>query len=135
MVDTSSSPALGYMEIVQQRNAATLLPIIQAHTLPGTVVHSDQWSAYSQVASLQNVASHSTVNHSVEFVNPTTGVHTQHVESYWNRCKTRFKAMKGCHESQLPSYLDEFMWRECHGSTANVALNSIIHDIADQYPV
>ena len=77
MVDTSSSPALGYMEIVPQRDAATLLPIIQAHTLPGTVVHNDQRrSVYSQVASLQNVAPHSTVNHSVKFVNPTTGVHT-----------------------------------------------------------
>ena len=135
MVDTSSSPALGYMEIVPQRDAATLLPIIQAHTLPGTVVHSDQWRAYSQVGSLQNVASHATVNHSLEFVNPVTGVHTQHIESYWNRCKNRFKAMKGCHATQLPSYLDEFMWRERHGSTANVALNNIIRDIADQYPV
>ena len=112
-----------------------MLSIIQAHILPGTVVHSDQWSAYSQVASLQNVASHSTVNHLVEFVNPTTGVHIQHVESYRNRCKSRFKAMKGCHESQLPSYLDELMWRECPRSTANIALNSFIQDIADQYPV
>ena len=135
MVDTSSSPALGYMEIVPQRDAATLLPIIQAHTLPSTVIHSDQWRAYSQVSSLPTVASHSTVNHSLEFVDPVTGVHTQHVESYWNRCKTRFKTMKGCHESQLPSYLDEFMWRERHGSAANVAMDNIVRDIADQYPV
>ena len=135
MVDTSSSPALGYMEIVPQQDATTLLPIIQAHTLPGTVIHSDQWRAYSQVSSLPNVASHSTVNHSLEFVDPVTGVHTQHVESYWNRCKIRFKAMKGCHESQLPSYLDEFMWRERHGSAANVAMDNIVRDIADQYPV
>ena len=30
MVDTSVSPAMGYMEIVARRDAATLLPIIQA---------------------------------------------------------------------------------------------------------
>ena len=81
------------------------------------------------------MASHSTVNHSLEFVDPVTGVHTQHVESYCNRCKTQFKAMNGCHESQLPSYLDEFMWRERHGSAANVAMDNIVRDIADQYPV
>ena len=135
MVDTSSKPALGYMEIVPSRDARTLLPIIQDHTLPGTIIHSDQWSAYSRVQSLPNIASHSTVNHSVEFVNPTTGVHTQHVESYWNRVKSKFKRMKGCHEVQLPSYLDEFMWRERYGTTASSSLDNIIADIATQYPV
>ena len=32
-------------------------------------------------------------------------------ESYWNWVKTKFKRMKGVHENMLPSYLDEFMWR------------------------
>lgn len=135
LVDTGYSPALGYMEIVPQRDAATLLPIIQAHTLPGTIIHSDEWAAYRRVASLPNVASHDTVNHSVEFVNSTTGTHTQSIESYWNRSKIKFKRMKGCHASVLPSYLDEFMWRERYGKTANEAFNSILRDIASQYPV
>ena len=135
MVDTSTSPAVGYMEVVPQRNAATLLPIIQSHIQPGTIIHSDQWRAYNQVNALPNVASHSTVNHSIEFVDPVTGTHTQNVESYWNRVKIRFKKMKGCHESQLPSYLDEFMWRERFGCTASSALDSIVDHIAEQYQV
>ena len=69
---------------MQQQNAATLLPIIQSHVAPGTIVHSDQWAAYNQVQHLPGVASHGVVNHSVTFIDPTTGVHTQ-VESYWNR--------------------------------------------------
>ena len=114
MVDVSNVPALGYVEIVQQRNAATLLPIIQAHIRPGTVIHSDQWAAYNRVSTLPGVAGHQTVNHSLEFVAPN-GTHTQHIESYWNRVKGKLKRMKGCHAHQLASYLDEFMWRERHG--------------------
>ena len=117
MVDLSQQPALGYMEVVPDRTAATLLPIIQNHTLPNTTIHSDQWQAYSRVGSLTNVNTHATVNHSLHFVDPVTGVHTQNVESYWARVKSKFKKMKGCHESQLPSYLDEFMWRERYINT------------------
>ena len=135
LVDTSHTPAIGYMEVVTTRNAATLLPIIQTHVAPGTIVHSDEWSAYRRVSHLPHVASHGTVNHSVTFVDPTTGIHTQHVESYWNRAKLKLKRMKGCHTHQIPSYLDEFMWRERYGKTANDAWVSIILDIAQQYPV
>ncbi len=70
LADVSVSPALGYMEIVPNRTAA---PIIQSHVAPGTIV---QWAAYNGVGSLPNVSSHSTVNHSVTFVDPVTGTHT-----------------------------------------------------------
>ena len=76
------------MEVVQTRDAATLLPLIQAHVAPGTVVHSDQWQAYNRVANLPAVSVHQTVNHSVNFVDPVTGIHTQHIESYWNGVKS-----------------------------------------------
>lgn len=134
MVDVSHKPALGYMQIVPDRTAATLLPIVRQHVGNGTTVYSDQWAAYRHLSSLPNVSRHETVNHSVEFVSPT-GVHTQNIESYWNRVKTKFKRMKGCHEHQLPSYLDEFMYRERYGKTAMECFDSIIRDIARQYPV
>lgn len=73
------------MEIVGRRDAATLLPIIQTHIAPVTEIHSDQWAAYTHVAGLPNVSTHSVVNH---FVDPVTDTHTQHTESYWNRIKT-----------------------------------------------
>ena len=135
LADTSHQPALGYMEIVPRRDAQTLLPIIQAHVAPGTTVYSDEWAAYNRAQQLPNVSSHQTVNHSLHFVDPATGVHTQNIESYWDRVKTKFKRMKGVIPRQLPSYLDEFMWRERHGKTANLAHNNLMRDIATQYPV
>ena len=134
-MDTSHTPSLGYMEVVPHRDANTLLPLITAHVAPGTIIHSDEWAAYNQVQRLPNVSSHEVVNHSVNFVELTTGVHTQNVESYWNRVKTKLKRMRGCHGEQLPSYLDEFMWRERHGTSALLALQNIMRDIAVQYPV
>ncbi len=135
LVDTSHSPAVGYMQIVQCRDAATLLPIIQQHVHPGTIIHSDEWRAYRRVTALPSVASHSTVNHSVSFLDPVTGTHTQHIESYWNRVKLKLKRMKGCHSHQIPLYIDEFMWRERYGRTIGPAWNNILNDIATQYPV
>ena len=75
------------------------------------------------------------MNHSVNFVDPTTDTHTQNIESYWSRVKTKLKRMKGCRREQIPSYLDEFMWRERHGTSASTAFINILRDIAIQYPV
>ena len=135
MVDISHQPALGYMEIVPRRNAATLLPIINSHVRTGTTIYSDEWAAYNQIGSLPRVAAHQTVNHSLHFVDPVTNVHTQNVESYWNRVKIKLKKMKGCHAQHLPGYLDEFMWRERYGKTTADAFDNIVRDIATQYPV
>ena len=134
MVDTSHSPALGFVEVVQTRDAATLLPIIRQHIAPGSTVHSDEWRAYNCIQSSSGLT-HGVVNHSLHFVDPTTGIHTQHVESYWNRIKIKLKRMRGCHSHELPGYLDEFMWRERHGQTSDDAFFNIMRDIAQQYPV
>ena len=58
MVDTTHVPSVGYMEIVESRNAATLFPIIANHILPGTVLWSDKWAAYNRVSTIPDVAGH-----------------------------------------------------------------------------
>ena len=92
--------------MVARRDAATLLPLIEDHVNQGTIIWSDSWAAYGGISQLPSVQGHSTVNHSIEFAT-TAGVHTNHIESYWNRAKIKLKRMRGCHRSQLPSYLDE----------------------------
>jgi len=124
IVDISAHPATGYMQLVARRNVATLLPIIQQHIHPGTVVHSDELVAYSRISSAGYT--HSSVNHSLHFVDPIIGTHTQHIESYWSRAKAKLKRMHG---TCLPEYLDEFMWREQFGRTAKEAYDSMISHI------
>ena len=126
MCNTSESPALGYMELVDSRNVATLLPIIQAHVNPGTTIYSDCWAACNRMITLPSVQAHCTVNHSIEFVIPTREPHRIN----WNRVKTKIKRMRGCHRSQLPSYINKFMWRERYGTTRDDVLTSIYRDIS-----
>ena len=75
-------------------------PIIQSHVNPGTTVHSDQWAAYNNVATIPGIAGHQTVNHSVEFVAPNR-TNTRHIESYWNRVKGN-EGMPFSSTGQLP---------------------------------
>ena len=96
---------------------------------------NSEWRSYSRVSTPPNVSSHGTVSHSLHFVDLATGVHTQSIESYWARVKVKLKRMKRCFASQLPSYLDEFMWKERHGPTRRQAFTNIMRDIAIKFPV
>ena len=69
-----------FMVEVSDRSAATLLPIIQRFITPGTTVISDEWRAYRQISSLG--LAHQTVNHSLNFVDPSSGAHTQNIEAH-----------------------------------------------------
>ena len=99
-------------------------PIIQRIILPGSTIHSDQWAAYRQLHADPSYT-YATVNHSQNFVDPVTGAHTQAIESYWAKVKSKFKSMKGVSTAQLPGYLDERMWRGRHGRDVGDAFANI----------
>ena len=52
MCDTSQQLALGYMEIVNDRIAATLLPIVEDHTHNGTIILAAYSTATNCIESL-----------------------------------------------------------------------------------
>ena len=87
------------------------------------ISHIPQYCEFKPLTPLHR-PSHSTVNHSLHFIDPGTGIHTQNVKSYWNRVKGKFKRMKGVHEEMMSSYLDEFMLQERHGPTASTVLTN-----------
>ena len=59
---------------VPDRTADTLVAIIHDWVEPGTTVTSDSWAAYRNLES--QGFTHRTVNHSIHFVHPDTGAHT-----------------------------------------------------------
>jgi transposase-like protein len=59
---------------VKDRTTDTLMAVIRDWIEPGTTVISDCWGAYHGLGS--QGYTYQTVNHSIEFVDPTTGAHT-----------------------------------------------------------
>lgn len=55
---------------------------------------------------------HEWVNHSLNFVDPVTGAHTNTIEGPWEiHIKRHIKSMRGMSKQYLDGNLDEFMWR------------------------
>jgi hypothetical protein len=104
---------IGWIKQIPDRSAETLLPLISDWFLPGTIVVSDGWAAYNRVHELG--FEHEVVVHEHHFVDPITGVHTNAVEAYWQRCKRRFKRIFGTSYDLLGSHIDEFLWLERYG--------------------
>ena len=119
-----------FMFTVPNRSAATLLPIIQGSIRQGSTVMSDLWRAYGGVAALG--FTHLTVNHSLNFVEPITGAHTQAIERSWKSAKERNKRHNGTHRTMLDSYLCEWMWRQRHKQLDK--FDKILADIAAYWP-
>lgn len=88
IVNTSFCPAKRYMEIALSRSSGALLQIIERVRKPGTEIHSNEWASY-RILNIKTRLVHKTVNHSVKFVNPINGTHTQHIESYWQGKSTK----------------------------------------------
>ncbi len=76
---------IGIIIMVDRRDAATLIPIIQEYVRPGSIIHSDGWLAYQVLVQLGY--DHQIVKHAENFIDPITSVHTNGVESFWSRAK------------------------------------------------
>ena len=120
-----------FLYSVPDRSEATLLPIIQDSIRPGTTIMSDCWASYNNIS--QAGYQHLSVNHSLNFVDPTTGAHTQNIECHWKNAKRRNKKHHGTHKHMLDSYLCEWMWRQ-RNRGAPCLFQKIMDDIAVHYP-
>ena len=90
---------------------------------------SGMWKAYD---CLQDEGyNHLTVNHSLNFVDPDTGAHTQRIENTRWGIK-RSIPRTGISKDLFGSYLQEWLWRKQYGEDP---LRNIIEHIAEVFDV
>ena len=108
-----------------RRDEATLLPIIQRHILPGTIIVTDGWAAYQNLG--QHGYTHFTVNHTTNFVSPVTGAHTNAIEGLWTRLKRHTGIRNGGRRTSMTLQLDitEYAWLKQKGATTVSDMNKM----------
>lgn len=71
-----------FVEIASKRNFATLDDIVRRHVLPWATIRTENWRGDGNLSNLGSVQK--TVNNYPNFVEPSTGEHTQNLESAWS---------------------------------------------------
>jgi transposase-like protein len=92
---------------IDNRDANTILGVIRAHVLPGSIVYTDMWRGYSRVSEALGLEHH-VVNHSAEFVS-SDGVHTNTIEAVW--CGLKLVIPKRNRTHDVDGHLWEYIWR------------------------
>ena len=101
-----------FMVPVEKRDSATLLGIIKEKIAPGTTIISDCWKAYKCLE--DEGFQHLTVNHSVNFVDPTDpATHTNTVERLWREVKAKVP-LYGRRKKHFVGYLARSMFIMAH---------------------
>lgn len=122
-----------FMVPVEDRSAATLLPILQMFVEPGTRIVSDLWSSYGAIEQLPEGYGHWTVNHSENFVNPENAeAHTNTIEGAWSHVKRKFRVMLGSSRDLFDTHIEEFLWRRRH---VKPHFPVFIAQVREYYPV
>lgn len=111
---------------VENRNSTTLLDAINGHVFPGSIILTDMWRGYADLAAAG--FTHLVVNHSLHFTDPETGVTTNTIEGTWNGVKLtiapRSRVRLGIEERLL-----EFIWRRQNANNQWEAFISALRDI------
>ena len=97
-----------FLYTVEKRDKSHLIPIIKSRIAEGTTIISDCWATYKCLE--DEGFKHLTVNHSYNFVDPTTLAHTQNIENLWWQIKRQLPETYSRHD-QLYLHLSEYMWR------------------------
>ena len=99
---------------VVNRNAATLKGIIESHVQAGSIVYTDCWRGYRDEDLRALGMDHDTVNHTYNFVDPVTGVHTNHIEGTWYALKHTATPVRHRSPNYVVGDICTFMWKRRH---------------------
>ena len=121
-----------FFQVVEDRSADTLIPIIKKNVKPGTLILSDCWKSYNSLK--DEGYTHLTVNHSIEFKNKETGACTNLIESTWNAMKKSLPR-SGTQKQMYHGYLMEYVIRKKYINDKEDKFCAFIDLIKRVYPV
>jgi transposase-like protein len=104
-----------YTQVVDDRKAKTLLPIITAHTTEEVEAYTDEYKAYNKLH--KEVDKHFVIQHCTgkHVDGPNGEIHTQTIDGAWS---LRKRSIRGTYTSVSPKhlqkYLNEFDFRHNH---------------------
>jgi transposase-like protein len=98
-----------FLKHIEDRTANTLLEEIKAHVAPGSIIYIDKWKAYDRIKTDVGLE-HVTVNHSLNFKDPLTQVHTNTVKGTNNGLKILIRPRNRTADG-IEGHLLEFVWR------------------------
>ena len=114
-----------------KRDEATLEMMIR-NVEVGSVVVSDGWKGYVNLPKYG--FTHFTVNHSENFVDPVSGLHTQKMEGYWRVLKSKLQK-GGVRKCDLGFHLLEFMYFQNMKGLGRDPFHMFLGDIVKLYGV
>ena len=115
---------------VEKRDRPTLLKIIKEKINPHTTVISDCWKAYDCLTS--EGFRHLKVNHSLNFVDPETGAHTNTQERHWRTLKEKV-AKFGRRKYHFEGYLARAAFQILYPE-ANKRMHPFLEAVAQRFP-
>ena len=105
-----------YTAIIPNAKTETLLPIIEEHVRPDSIVYTDTFRSYNalDVSSFQHVR----INHSELFADNDN--HINGIENFWNQAKRHMRRFNGIKPDHFYWFLKECEWRFNGGNHAEL---------------
>ena len=128
MIDQETRESVIYH--VHKRDAKTLIPLIQKHVKPLSIIWTDCWKAYSSLDNLGYI--HETVNHSTNFKSETD-VCTNLIEGHWRVLKMYLRSKNVLSSKFLFEYVDEFLWAQKFGFDPYSKFQNMLSHIREKY--
>ncbi|KAG0441583.1 hypothetical protein DMUE_0937 [Dictyocoela muelleri] len=109
IVELNEKITRAYACVIPNKKASTMIPIICDNVASGSTIRTDEHRSYSSLSKLGYT--HQKICHKYNFVEPTTGINTQAVESFNNEVNLEIKRRKGIKTELRQEYLNEFIWK------------------------